>query len=262
MYNVIRRNIRHLLLDILSFYSVPKSGIHILNGHFLSLDNTKSADIFKRLLDYLIKNNIVLINIQEACIRIINHDFPTEKCYVAFTFDDGFEECYTKLAPIFNSYGLKGAFFINPAFVDGDTIYCKTFLNDIVCTNSDKKSLNWEQINELHKQGHIIGSHTLNHVNLKVFEEKHKYEIIESKRIIESKLNAKCDYFAYPYGRISQLSEEALKIAKDHYKYIFSQGDHKHYYSFNGQVINRRHFECEWPKRHVLYFLQKKESGL
>jgi hypothetical protein len=49
-----------------------------------------------------------------------------------------------------------------------------------------------------------------------------------------------------------------LKIAKQHHRYIFSQDDYKHYFSFNGQVINRRHFEGDWKYRHVLYFLPKK----
>lgn len=258
MYRVLRRHVRHILLNLLSSRVAPAHGVHILNGHFLSLDNNRTGDVFFALCENLARHNVVFIDIQEATRRVTNHEYHADRCYVAFTFDDGFEECYTKLAPVLNHFKMKGAFFINPSFVNCDDKYKEFFLRNIVCTNSDKKPMTWEQITELARMGHVIGSHTMDHYKLDGYDSNYEFQIGESKKIIESKTGVVCEYFAYPYGRIGHFSPKALSIAASSYKYIFSQDDARHYYSFNGKVINRRHFEPDWPYRHVLYFLKAK----
>lgn len=259
MYTIIRQKIRKLVLDILSINSHPKPGVHILNGHILSLDNNQSSDIFSNLISKLLKNGVVLLDFDEAVSRIANKQIETEKCYVSFTFDDGFEECYTKIAPVLNKFKTKACFFINPGFVDGDEGYRKNFLNNVVYTNSDKKSMSWDQIKELKNQGHTIGSHTMDHCRLNGLDKNYTYQIQEAKKVIENKLQVPCEYFAYTYGKINDFSLDALKIVQNYHSYIFSQDDYQHYFSFGGIVINRRHFECNWNPRHVMYFLKHKE---
>jgi peptidoglycan/xylan/chitin deacetylase (PgdA/CDA1 family) len=262
MFKTFRSIIRNTTLDILSLFAKPKNGIHILNGHFLSLDNKKTSEIFHNLIVQLINKGVILINIQDAVARIKKHEFQVDKCYVAFTFDDGFEECYIKIIPVLNKFNIKAAFFINPSFVNGDENYKRKFLSEIVFTNSDKKSMTWNQIKELHNQGHVIGSHTMDHYRLNSFDKNYEYQISEAKNVIEIKLNSPCNYFAYTYGKIQDFSIEALKIAESKYSYIFSQDDYRNYFSFGGKVINRRHFECDWKYKHVLYFLKSKKSGI
>lgn len=48
---------------------------------------------------------------------IINQE-PVDRCTIAFTFDDGWRDCYTQIAPQLEKYGINAAFFINPNFVD------------------------------------------------------------------------------------------------------------------------------------------------
>lgn len=259
MIKIFRSKIRALLLNILSFFSKPQKGIHILNGHFLSLDNNTPSTIFSNLITELLNRGVILIDIQDAVLRISKKETEVDKCYVAFTFDDGFEECYTKIAPVLNQHNIKAAFFINPSFIDGDTNYKKKFLTEIVRTYSDKNPMTWDQLKELHQQGHIIGSHTMDHYKLNGLDKNYAYQILEPKKVIENQLRAPCNYFAYPYGKISDFSYEALKIAESEYDYIFSQDDYRNYFSFGGKVINRRHFECNWSYKHVLYFLKAKK---
>lgn len=64
---------------------------------------------------------------------------------IVFTFDDGGISFYTKAAPILEKYGFKGAFFISTSCIG-----MPGFLTE-------------EQIKELSKRGHIIGSHTHTH---------------------------------------------------------------------------------------------------
>jgi len=85
-------------------------------------------------------------------------------------------------------------------------------------------------------------------------------QLQKSKLIIESKTNSSCEYFAYPYGGMNDLSETGLAQAQKYYRYIFSQSDYRHNFSFKGSVINRRHFEPDWPVSHVKYFLSVHKS--
>jgi peptidoglycan/xylan/chitin deacetylase (PgdA/CDA1 family) len=63
--------------------------------------------------------------------------------------------------------------------------------------------LTWEEIAELVKDPiATIGAHTLNHYNLRnLTEEEAFYEIMESKKILEQKLNIKVNHFSYPFGK-------------------------------------------------------------
>ena len=82
-----------------------------------------------------------------------------------------------------------------------------------------------------------------------------EYQIVECKKIIEDKLGCTCKYFAFPYGKLSQANNLSIDIACKTYQYVFAQSVYKKYFSFNGKVINRRHFEPFWPIRHMYYFL-------
>lgn len=64
---------------------------------------------------------------------------------VKFTFDDGGLSFLTEAAPILEKYGFRGIFFISTAYIGSD------------------KFLNVEDIKELVRRGHIIGSHSHTH---------------------------------------------------------------------------------------------------
>ncbi len=151
-------------------------------------------------------------------------------------------------------------FFINPGFVTGDEGYIKNFTEHVVLTPG-KRPMNWEQIADLQRRGHIIGAHTMDHYMINDSDlTKLDYQIGFCKSVIEQKLKVPCDYFAFPYGRLEHANPAAIEIATRYYKYVFSQSDYKHYFSFGGKVINRRHFEPFWPVNHVRYFLSSRKT--
>lgn len=255
---IIRNNIRKIVLHIISLRATPKPGIHILNGHFLSTDNDASPDIFRKLLKKLNNKGIEFINFDIATELISKNKLVTDKYLVAFSFDDGFEECYTKIKPVLDEFKIKTGFFINPGFIDGGEEYQKNFQNKIVKTH--KPPMTWEQVETLKNEGHIIGAHTIDHTGLDSSDEKMlEHQIGDCKYILEEKLNYKCDYFAYPFGRIEHISQKGVEIATKYYPFVFSQDNYKKYYSFDNKVINRRHFECDWYYKHVIYFLKAKK---
>ena len=118
--------------------------------------------------------------------------------------------------------------------------------------------MRWEQLFDLQERGFIIGAHTMDHYLTAKGEEKElEYQIVECKRVIENHIGRPCEYFAWPYGRLEHTSPHAVKLACEAYQYVFSQSNYRRYFSFDGKVINRRHFEPFWPFSHIKYFLSK-----
>lgn len=256
-----RSIVRNTILDLLGCFATPSVGIHILNGHRITLANLDvipTSNIFRQQLQEL-KRYVRFISFEEA-VRLIHERVNVNEVLVAFSFDDGFEECYTMIAPVLEEFGISAAFFINPNFASGDTAYIHTFTEHIVLTPG-KKPMRWNQIIDLHKHGHIIGAHTLDHHMMKETDEQTlDNQISQCKTRIEEQLCVPCNYFAFPYGRLEDASPLSIDIAMRHYPFIFSQSNYKQYYSFDDHVINRRHFEPDWPINHVLYFISHKKE--
>lgn len=248
---VLRTWLRARVLDVLGGFSAPQPGIHILNGH--RIEKSGDADAFRKMLTEMSKT-VTFIRIEDAVRMIIERQCPSMPL-VAFTFDDGFMDDYDVFAPILEEFGVNALFFINPNYVEGNDEYIQNFDDNVVMT-PDKRPMRWNQICELSKRGHIIGAHTMDHYMVNSDDKQIlEYQINTCKGVIENHTDVPCDYFAFPYGKLSQANDLAISIACQKYKYVFSQSDYKHYYSFGGKVINRRHFEPFWPIAHVKYFL-------
>ena len=253
---VLRTWLRARVLDVLGCFSAPQPGIHILNGH--RIEKSGDADAFRKMLTELSKT-VTFIRIEDAVRMIIERQCPSMPL-VAFTFDDGFMDDYDVFAPILEEFGVNALFFINPNYVEGNDEYIQNFDDNVVMT-PDKRPMRWNQICELSKRGHIIGAHTMDHYMVNSdYKQILEYQINTCKGVIENHTDVPCDYFAFPYGKLSQANDLAISIACQKYKYVFSQSDYKHYYSFSCKVINRRHFEPFWPIAHVKYFLSCKKT--
>lgn len=256
-----REFFRNIFLQITGCLKSTKPGIHIINSHYVTPGNINKKEnirIFEEYLKYL-NSFAAFINLEIAVKKIINKDNTKKKTLLAFTFDDGFEECYTIIAPLLEKYNCRGTFFINANYIDSDLNYQKQFNKRTAITT--KKPMTWEQIIDLHKRGHVIGSHNLDHTNFaELTLNEIKYQLETNKKKLEDKLNYKCEYFAWTYGQLQHFPIEALRTAEPYHKFIFSATSYKSYYSYNGRVLNRRHIEPYWPKAHIKYFLSFKKK--
>lgn len=256
MYMRARTFLRARALDILGHFATPQNGIHILNGH--RIQKEAEPETFKKQLEELSKY-VKFVKIETAIEMIMNKIEPQEPI-VAFTFDDGFMDCYNIFAPVLEQYGVNAMFFVNPNYVEGDSAYIQNFNAQIVMT-PNKMPMRWTQLQELSNRGHVIAAHTMDHYMINCDDtETLKYQIITCKNIIEENIGKPCDYFAFPYGKLTQANKKSIDIACATYKYVFSQSNYKEYFSFDGRVINRRHFEPFWSINHVKYFLSCKKN--
>lgn len=250
----IRNFFRYLFLTVAGSISKPKAGIHIISSHFVSRTEP-NYELFCDFLKFL-KSFGDLVRFEETVDLITRKISPTN-CLLSLTFDDGFEELFSIIAPALEEFNTNGAFYINGGFINGDDNYKKDFTSNTVKVFG-KEPLTWLQIKSLNERGHIIGSHTLDHVDMNNKNNHYiDFQLRKNKQLIEKWTNKPCDYFAFPFGQLIHINNDTLKLAEKYHKYIFSATNNRYYFSVNDRIINRRHLESEWPRSHIKYFLSK-----
>ncbi|MFC7176994.1 polysaccharide deacetylase family protein [Halosegnis marinus] len=118
------------------------------------------------------------------------------------TFDDGGVSCAETAAPLLESYGMRGNFFVVTGRL-GDDGY-----------------MTEDHVRELAAAGHHVGSHTVTHANLReVSPSKRRAELVRSKEALESLLGTTCRSISIPGGFVD---EDVLTDAFDAgYDYVF-----------------------------------------
>lgn len=116
---------------------------------------------------------------------------------IILTFDDGYIDFYVNAYPILRRYGLHAVSFI-PTGLMGQGYY-----------------MSWAQIKEINATGLVsFQAHSITHPNLtSLTNDQLKYQIFESKRILEAQLGKKVNTFAYPYGASDGRVWQAVKDA-------------------------------------------------
>src|SRR5690606_5047289 len=97
----IRSIIRNIYLNTLGAFKSPKPGIHIINSHYVTPNKFDINKDWLILEDYLnsLSKKAIFITLNQAIEYINSNKYDKSKVYIAFTFDDGFEECYSVIAP-------------------------------------------------------------------------------------------------------------------------------------------------------------------
>ena len=253
----IRTLARKMAIEVSSPFVTPRNGVYILNGHYLYRDQSGDLTCFREQLKNL-RRHYGFVNFEEA-LSIIDQgeEAVSNERLIAFTFDDGFIDCSSYIAPVLDEFGVNACFFINSDFVGAGDDFQKEFTINRVRTPG-KKPMSWRHVKKLDECGFVIGNHTKGHMRLSELKGADFYDqVIESHKKIENCLGKKCEFFAWPYGRLSDVTEEQVAELAKIYKYIFSSARYQEYFSFSGSVYNRRHFEPFWPASHVKYFLSK-----
>lgn len=116
---------------------------------------------------------------------------------VILTFDDAYDDFYTRAFPILERLGFRST-----VFVVVDRIG-QTNLWDQVKGFPPRKLLSVAQIHDLQRQGVQFGSHTLTHRLLTSLSDKElDTELRDSKRKLEDILGSEVSCLAYPWGGV------------------------------------------------------------
>ncbi len=149
---------------------------------------------------------------------------------ILFTFDDGRESNYTVAAPLLESFGGRGVFFVVPAFAECAADQALAFYRSKINPDSrpgderweDWKPMNPSQIAELAARGHAIGNHTLTHQRLVGLSSKELEEQIgESARKLASWTKKPVAAFAWTFGW-DAVDANAWAVIRRHHRFCFA----------------------------------------
>ncbi len=159
-------------------------------------------DQFTAQLSYLKDNGWQAITVDQVADLIAARQCPQPKQFV-ISMDDGAVDGYDNAAPILESLGMRGTFFVTSGLPGG----------------LRPGKIDWDQLRDLVARGHAIGNHTETHLNLKVQPPAVLYDQIEgAQQIFEDELGFRPRTFAYPYGRyndsvIAQVAASDFELA-------------------------------------------------
>ncbi len=138
-------------------------------------------------------------------------DRSGDRPIVAVTFDDGYLDNYSNAYPILKKHGVPATFFVSTGIVDTD----REFQHDIDKNVRGLPNMSWDQIRELHAEGHEIGAHTINHVNIaKVDEATAETELTESLARVRQEIGVQDVAYAYCFGKRSDITPERRELAR------------------------------------------------
>lgn len=84
------------------------------------------------------------------------------------------------------------------------------------CQDNKRHHLNWKEINDMARENITFGAHTKTHVTLsQCSSDIARAELSESKNRIETKLNRKVSFFAYPSGAAEDVNETSIRLVKE-----------------------------------------------
>lgn len=159
-------------------------------------DLSVTPDKFEAQMNYLSSHNYNSITFDQLYSALKGKASLPDKP-VILTFDDGYIDFYVNAYPILKKYNLHATSFI-PTGKVGTTYY-----------------LYWDQIKEMDASGLIsFQAHTVDHVNLlSLSDAKLRYQIFESKKVLEQQLGKKVNFMAYPYGTADERVWTVVKEA-------------------------------------------------
>jgi peptidoglycan/xylan/chitin deacetylase (PgdA/CDA1 family) len=131
----------------------------------------------------------------------LNNGTPLPSKPIMITFDDTEKNQHGIAAPELKKYGFKAAFFIMTVSIGRPNYMTKA------------------QIKELSDDGHLIGSHTWDHHNVKKYQGADwELQIEKPTKTLEEITGKKITHFAYPFGlwnpeAIPELKKRGMKSA-------------------------------------------------
>jgi len=161
------------------------------------------------------------------------------------SFDDGWLDALTTVAPLLEPFGARATFFVCPGMWGGRSPYVR---------GEAGRLLSAGQARELHAAGHELGAHTMTHPDLRALGDAElARELRDSKDAIEQLTGEPCRTFAYPFGFAGEREIAAVRDAG------FELG-----FGWGAEVPRRRHAlpRLAGPTRHGGAGLAAKLAGL
>lgn len=231
----LRNQLRALIIHSAALAHFDQLALHV-NRHvpfvIVAMHETPRAleSRFRAQLEW-VSRHFAISNLQSLAALWQNPPAePDSKPSILFTFDDGRESNYHVAAPLLESFGGRGVFFVVPAFAECPPEDALNFYRSRINPDSrpgdeqreDWKPMNPAQIASLVARGHAIGNHTLTHARLiGLSSEDLEREIGESARKLAAWTHHPIDAFAWTFGA-DAIDANALQVIHRYHRFCFS----------------------------------------
>jgi len=177
-------------IPILLYHDFRPDKLDVFNIEIKSREYVLRESVFISQMRWLFENGYRGINLsifireyKKGRIDVCD----TNDKMVVLAFDDGVRSNFSFVFPVLKKYNFAGVFFITVGLV------------------GSHEMMTWEQIGEMHNAGMDIGSHTLTHsFPTELTVDQLKFELVESKRLLELKLESQVKFFSSPTGFYSR----------------------------------------------------------
>ncbi|MBE9158283.1 polysaccharide deacetylase family protein [Nodosilinea sp. LEGE 06152] len=156
---------------------------------------------FEAHLQTILDNGLTPIS-PDQLVQHLRTGAPLPEKPVLITFDDGYVGHYEHVYPLLQKYQVPATFFVFPGKVDGDV--------------AGRSTLTWDQLKTMAADPLVtIASHSVTHpADLRALSDDDLvYEVVESKRRLESELGVPIRYFSYPTGYYDERVAQAVADA-------------------------------------------------
>ena len=174
-------------LPILMYHSISTDPEHGRSAYYKVCT---APDRFAGQMNWLAENGYEGVTLGTGLKRLSEPSCGSDRKPVAITFDDGFKDFYTEAFPILQQHRFQATMYLPTAFIADEP---RTF--------QSRDCMTWREIAELHAAGIEFGSHTATHPKLIELDwPRIEDELRESKSVIEKRIGASVNAFAYPYA--------------------------------------------------------------
>lgn len=173
---------------------LPVLVYHSIEDNIRTRKDSLSLEYFRRQLIFFKKNNFDVVSLSRI-VEIIKYGRRPDKPTISITFDDGYADIFRFVFPLLQEFGFPAGMFI------------------IVDNIGKYGYVDYGQLKEMSANDAVtIGSHTVTHPYLPdLGPQELRYEIGESKRILEDSLGVKIDFFSYPWGGFTPEVQEIVR---------------------------------------------------
>lgn len=149
---------------------------------------------FCEQLEWL-EQNAQVVSLEE----ILGSPTPAARLQVALTFDDGYRTLAGIVAPLLSERKWPATVYLNTGNIEDQ---CPQPSQPQIGHYPGEEFLLWEEVEDLLRQGWLIGSHGVDHVDLTGVDVlTAARQLTSSRQTIEKRLGMECRHFAYTWGR-------------------------------------------------------------
>ncbi len=187
---------------------------HIVSDKVKGRNSICPGNFFKQL-NFLLSNNFCILDLRKAVSLLVNNENPPPRS-VIFTFDDGYEQVYKYVYPVFLKEKLPFTVFLSTKYVGMNNSWnCRAEYN--------ARHLNRRQVVEMLNNGVDIEDHGSCHDNfLKLSKTELEKNLLVSRAWFKENLHMAPASLAYPYG---QCDTRVKGLAKKYYNAAFATKD-------------------------------------